>query len=60
LYINLEFAIETVWENRRLFGKGKRKTNLTDLDPLTPEEIEQKNKYIQDKLSVFEYHNEPK
>lgn len=60
LYINLEFAIETVWENRRLFGKGKRKTNLTDLDPLTPEEIEQKNKYVQEKLSVFDYHNEPK
>ena len=59
-YINMEFPIETVWENRWLFLNNKGKTNLTDIDPLSPEEKAFKDVYIKNKLSQFEYHNSPR
>jgi RecA/RadA recombinase len=59
-YINLEFAIKTMWENRWLFINGKKKRNLTDLDPLSDEDRSKMDKYVDDKLKQFEYHNEPK
>jgi arsenate reductase-like glutaredoxin family protein len=37
-YINLEFAIETMWRSRWLYLNKKNKRNLTDIDPLTDEE----------------------
>lgn len=60
LYINLEFPIETVWKQRRLYLNGKKKRNLTDLDPLSNEEEYEMERYVKDNLSKFEYYNEPK
>lgn len=60
LYINLEFPIETVRKQRRLFLNWKKKRNLTDIDPLSDEEQYSMGKYIQDNLSKFDYYNEPK
>jgi hypothetical protein len=59
LYINLEFPIETVWKQRRLYLNGKKKRNLTDLDPLSDEDEYNMNKYVKDNLSKFEYFNDP-
>lgn len=47
LYINLEFGIEQVATNNRLFLNGKRKSNLTDLDPLTYDEQAKFDKYVE-------------
>lgn len=58
-YINLEFPIETVRQNRWLFMNNKRKRNLTDIDPLSPEERGAMDRYVKDKLSKFSYYNEP-
>lgn len=58
-YINLEFPIETVWESSWLYLNWKKKRNLTDIEPLTPEQEENKRFYIQKKLSQFDYHNNP-
>ncbi|HPC34981.1 MAG TPA: DnaB-like helicase C-terminal domain-containing protein, partial [Candidatus Absconditabacterales bacterium] len=59
-YINLEFAIETVRQNRRLYANGKTKKNITDLDPLTEQERSKMNDYVQKNLKKFEYFNDPK
>lgn len=58
-YINLEFPIRTVWESRWLFLNGKRKRNMTDLDPLSSEDQNKMKKYVDEKLKQFEYYNEP-
>jgi hypothetical protein len=39
---------------------GKKKRNLTDLDPLSNEEEYEMERYVKDNLSKFEYYNEPK
>lgn len=59
-YINLEFAIETVRQNRRLYANWKTKKNITDLDPLTEQERSKMNDYVQKNLKKFEYFNDPK
>ena len=56
-YINLEFAIETVAQERRLSFNWKSKINLTDLSPLTAEEKKQMDAYVRSYLSRFKYHN---
>lgn len=58
-YINLEFAIDTVAKSRRLYINKKRKRNLTDLDPLTPQEQHELNTYVKNYISKFKYHNNP-
>ena len=55
----MEFPIETVRQNRWLFMNNKRKRNLTDIDPLSPEERGAMDRYVKDKLSKFSYYNEP-
>lgn len=59
LYINLEFGIEQVATNNRLFLNGKRKSNLTDLDPLTYEEQSKLNEYVKWYLGRFEHISSP-
>lgn len=59
LYINLEFPIETVRRQRRLYLNNKKKRNLTDLDPLSDEEEYDMEKYIETNLSKFKYYNNP-
>lgn len=56
-YINLEFAIETVAQERRLSFNWRSKINLTDLSPLTAEEKKQMDAYVKSYLSRFKYHN---
>lgn len=56
-YINLEFAIDTMWKGRWLWLNWKKKENLTDLAPLTPEEERQMNDYVQTNLKKFDYYN---
>jgi len=58
-YINLEFPIETMRESRWIYLNKKKKRNLTDIDPLTDEERETMNHYVQTKLKQFDYHNNP-
>lgn len=59
LYINLEFGIDQVATNNWLFMNGKRKRNITDLDPLTAEEQKALNAYVEKYLSRFEHINRP-
>lgn len=59
-YINLEFAIETMWQNRWLWLNKKTKRNLTDLDPLTSEEKTYMDNYVNKNLKKFDYYNNPK
>lgn len=59
-YINLEFEIKQVRENRWLYNHWKTKMNLTDLKPLTPEEEQDKDRYIEEQLKAFDYYNNPK
>jgi hypothetical protein len=56
-YINLEFAIETMRKSRWLWLNGKKKENLTDLNPLTEEEEKEMNKYVEENLKKFDYYN---
>lgn len=58
-YINLEFPIRQVRESRRLFNHWKTKINLTDLDPLTESEDQDKENYVNECLKKFEYYNSP-
>lgn len=58
-YINLEFAIETMRKSRWLWFNNKKKENLTDLAPLTPEENKQMNDYVSENLKKFDYYNNP-
>ena len=58
-YINLEFDIRTVWQNRRLYFNWYAKRNLTDLAPLSEQEKNKMNKYIKEQLELFDYFNEP-
>lgn len=59
-YINLEFDIRTMWESRWLFLNGKKKRNLTDIDPLAPDDRARMDRYVDDKLKQFVYYNSPK
>lgn len=59
-YINLEFPIRQVRENRWLYNHWKTKMNLTDLSPLTEEEEQDKDRYIEENLKTFAYYNNPK
>jgi len=59
LYINLEFGIEQVATNNWLFMNWKRKRNITDLDPLSPEEQKKLNAYVKNYLWNFDYANKP-
>jgi len=58
-YINLEFPIETMWQNRWLFLNWKKKRNLTDLDPLSNEDQIKMDNYIKKQLWMFDYCNYP-
>lgn len=58
-YINLEFAIDTMRKSRWLWLNWKKKENLTDLNPLTPEEEKQMNDYVSENLKKFDYYNDP-
>lgn len=58
-YINLEFPIETMWQSRWLWFNNKTKRNLTDLAPLTKEEIKDLEDYVNRQLSKFKYYNNP-
>lgn len=58
-YINLEFAIETMRQSRWLYINKKKKRNMTDIDPLTPEEKTAMDSYVDKKLKQFDYHNNP-
>lgn len=53
-YINLEFAVENVFKDKRLWFHNKTKKNLTDLDPLTDEEREDLEKYIKQEMEKFD------
>jgi hypothetical protein len=59
-YINLEFAIETMWQSRWLFINKKKKRNMTDIDPLSSQDKMAMDLYVQQKLAQFNYYNEPK
>lgn len=58
-YINLEFPIETMWQSRRLYINKKKKRNMTDIDPLSEVDQRSMDKYVQEKLRQFDYHNCP-
>ena len=58
-YINLEFPIETVWQNKRLRFHWKDKIALTNLDPLSIEDRIDMEKYVNQNLNKFEYYNNP-
>lgn len=58
-YINLEFAIETVRQQRWLFNHWKSKINLSDLSPLTDMEQRDMEEYVQTNLKKFDYYNNP-
>lgn len=58
-YINLEFAIETMWQNRWLWFHNRTKKDLTEDWQITDEEIEDMEKYINENLSKFQYYNSP-
>ena len=58
-YINLEFPIETMRESRWLRLHNKSKMNLTNLDPLSEEEIKDLERYVNEQLGRFEYYNNP-
>ncbi len=59
LYINCEFDIKNVPIARRLFHNWKQKSNITDIDPLSPFELQLLNKYCKDFLAQFDYLNFP-
>lgn len=56
-YINLEFAIDTMRKSRWLWLNWKKKENLTDINPLSPEEEKQMNDYVNENLNKFDYYN---
>ena len=56
-YINLEFAIDTMRKSRWLWLNWKKKENLTDINPLSPEEEKQMNDYVNENLKKFDYYN---
>lgn len=58
-YINLEFNIRTVWESKWLFLNGKKKRNLTDIDPLSEQDKNNMNWYVDSMLKKFDYYNAP-
>lgn len=58
-YINLEFAIDTMWKSRWLWLNWKKKENLTDLNPLSESEEKQMNDYVSENLKKFDYYNDP-
>ena len=58
-YINLEFPIETMWQNRWLWFHNRTKKDLTEDWQITDEEIEDMEKYINENLSKFQYYNSP-
>lgn len=59
LYINLEFDIKKVPESQWLFINWKKKSHLTDLNPLTPSERIDLDNYVRDYLNKFDYLNFP-
>lgn len=58
-YINLEFAIETMWQNRWLWFHNRTKKDLTEDGNITDEEIEDMERYINENLDKFKYYNSP-
>lgn len=59
LYINLEFGIEQVATNNWLFMNGKKKRNLTDIEPLSHEDQMKLKEYTKWYLSRFENISSP-
>lgn len=59
LYINLEFGIEQVAVNNWLFMNWKRKSSLTDINPLTVEERRAMDEYVQQYLWRFDHVSNP-
>lgn len=58
-YINLEFPIETMWQSRWLWLHNKGKSNLTNLNPLSKDEIADLENYVNTSLSKFKFYNSP-
>lgn len=58
-YFNLEFPIETMWLSRWLWLNWKSREDLTSLGNLTEEEEKDLEKYVNDNLKEFQYHNSP-
>lgn len=58
-YINLEFAIETVRQSRRLYANWYKKRNLTDLEPLSDESKRIMDDYVKTQLSKFDSYSNP-
>ena len=47
-------------ESRWLWLNGMEKKNLTDIDPMSKEDEDRMNKYIDENISKFEVYNNPK
>lgn len=58
-YINLEFDIRQVAQKNWLSFHWKTKRNLTDIDPLSQDEREEMDLYVEDYISKFDYYNNP-
>lgn len=58
-YINLEFAVENVFKDKRLRFHNKTKENLTDLNPLSDEEQKDLDNYIKQEMSQFDSYSNP-
>ena len=56
-YINLEFAMETVYQNRWLWMHWKDKTSLSNINPLTIWEKEDMDAYVSSSLKKFDYYS---
>jgi RecA-family ATPase len=48
-----------MWQSRWLRLHGKTKRNLTNLAPLSKDEIKDLERYVNDQLSKFKYYNSP-
>lgn len=59
LYINLEFWIEQVAVNNWLFMNGKKKRNITDIEPLDKDDQARLDTYVKSYLSKFDHVSYP-
>lgn len=58
-YINLEFNIETVRKDKRMWFNWKTKANLTSLAPMTESEKKDMNAYVKMNMSKFDSQSMP-
>ena len=59
LYINLEFPIETVWQNKWLWFHGKDKKDLSKEWTLTEYEKKDMERYVNENLTKFKSYSSP-